>query len=182
MSLFLFYKFICIISFFFSFTVSFYYFNLVFYWRIISLQNFAVFWQISTWISHRYTYNLFILNLHPISLDRILKRRDITLPTKVHLVKAMVFPVVTYGYESWMDYKESWVSKNWCFWTVVLDKTLDSPLDSKKTQPVYPKGNQFWIFIRRTDAEAQTPTLWSPDAKNWLIWKHPDAGKDWRWD
>ena len=76
-----------------------------------------------------------------------------------------------------LDYKESWVPKNWCFWTVVLEKTLESPLDCK-IKPVHPKGNQSWIFIGRTDAEAETPILWLPDAKNWLIWKDPDAGKD----
>ena len=79
-----------------------------------------------------------------------------------------------------LDYKESWGPKNWCIWTVVLEKTLERPLDSKKIQLVYPKGNQSWIFIGRTDAEAETPILWPPDAKNWLIWKNPDAGKDWR--
>ena len=79
----------------------------------------------------------------------------------------------------WGDGEESWVPKNWCFWTVVLEKTLESPLDCKEIQPVYPKGNQSWIFIGRTDAEAETPILWPPDAKNWLIWKDPDAGKDW---
>ena len=79
-----------------------------------------------------------------------------------------------------LDYKESWVLKNWCFWTVVLEKTLESPLDCKEIQPVYPKGNQSQIFIGRTDAEAETPILWPPDAKNWLIWKDPDARKDWR--
>jgi len=99
-------------------------------------------------------------------------------PTKVHLVKALVFPVVIYGCE--LGYKESWALKNWCFWTVVLEKTLESPMDSKEIQPVYPKGNQSWIFIGRTDAEAETPILWPPDAKNWLIKKDPDAGKDWR--
>ena len=78
-----------------------------------------------------------------------------------------------------LDYKESWVPKNWCFWTVVLEKSLESPLDCKEIQPVHPKGNQSWIFIRRTDAEAETPILWLPDAKNWLIGKDPDAGKDW---
>ena len=110
--------------------------------------------------------------------DSILKSRDITLPTKVHLVKAMVFPVVML----WMwelDYKESWEPKNWCFWTVVLEKTLESPLDCKEIQPVHPKGNQSWIFIGRTDAEADTPILWPPDAKNGLIVKDPNAGKDW---
>ena len=74
----------------------------------------------------------------------------------------------------------SWASKNWWFWTVVLEKTLESPLDCKEIQPVYPKGNQSWVFIGRTDAEAETPIFWPPDVKNWLIWKDPDAEKDWR--
>ena len=81
----------------------------------------------------------------------------------------------------WMlDYKESWVPKNWCFWSVVLGKTLESCLDSKEIQPVHPKGDQSWVFIGRADAEAETPILWPPDVKNWLIGKDPDAGKDWR--
>ena len=79
-----------------------------------------------------------------------------------------------------LDYKESWAPKNWCFWTMVLEKTLESPVVFKEIKPVHPKGNQSWIFIGRTDAEAKTPILWPPDAKNWLIWKDPDAGKDWR--
>ena len=79
-----------------------------------------------------------------------------------------------------LNYKESWVPKNWCFWTVVLEKTLESPLDCKETQPVNPKGNQFWIFTGRTDAEAETPLLWPPDERSWFIEKDPDAGKDWR--
>ena len=79
-----------------------------------------------------------------------------------------------------LDYKESWALKNWCFWSVVLDKTLESPLDCKEIQPVHPKGNQSWKFIGRTDAEAETPILCPLDAKNWLIWKDPDAGKGWR--
>ena len=79
-----------------------------------------------------------------------------------------------------LDYKESWALKNWCFWTVVLDKTLEIPLDSKEIQPVNSKGNQSWIFIGRTDAEAETPILWPPDVKNWLSGKDPDAGEDWR--
>ena len=111
--------------------------------------------------------------------NSILKSRDITLPTKVHLVKAMVCPVS----HVWMwelDYKESWVLKNWCFWTGVLEKTLESPLDYKEIQPVHPKGNQSWIFIGRTDVEAETPILWPADAKDWVIGKDPDAGKDWR--
>ena len=98
---------------------------------------------------------------------------------KVRLVKAMVSPVVMYGCECWTIKKAECCPKNWCFWTVVL-KTLDSPLDCKEIQPVHPKRNQSRIFIGRTDAEAETPVLWSPDAKNWLIWKDPDAGKDWR--
>ena len=106
-----------------------------------------------------------------------LKSRDIALPTKVRLVKAMVFPVVMYGCE--LDYKESWVPKNWCL-TVVLEKTLESPLDCKEIQPVNPKGNQSWIFTGRIYIEAETPILWPPDAKSWRIWKDPDAGKDWR--
>ena len=76
-----------------------------------------------------------------------------------------------------LDYKESWVPKNWCFWTVVLEKTLESPLDCKEIQPVHPKGNQSWIFIGRTNAEAETPILWPPDAKNWLHWKTLMLGK-----
>ena len=79
-----------------------------------------------------------------------------------------------------LDYKESWALKNWCFWTMVLEKTLESPLDCKEIQPVHPKGNQSWIFIGRTDAEAETPVLWPPDANNWFIGKDPDAVKDWR--
>ena len=81
-----------------------------------------------------------------------------------------------------LDYKESWEPKNWCFWTVVLEKTLESPLDCKEIQPVHPKGNQSQMFIGRPDAEAETPILQPPDGKNWLIWKDPDAGKDWMWE
>ena len=79
-----------------------------------------------------------------------------------------------------LDYEESWAAKNRCFWTVVLEKTLESPLDCKDIQPVHPKGNQSWIFIGSTDAEAETPVLWPPDVKNWLTGKDPDVGKDWR--
>ena len=112
------------------------------------------------------------------NLDSILKSRDITLPTKVHQVKAMVFPVVMFGCESRTLF--DWVPKHWCFWTVVLEKTLESPLDCKEIQPVHPKGNQSWIFTGRTYAEAATPILWPPDVKNWLTGKDPNAGKDWR--
>ena len=111
------------------------------------------------------------------NLESILKSRDITLSTKICLVKAMVFPVVMYGCE--LDYKESWAQKDWCFWTVVLEKTLESPLDRKEIQPVHPKGNQSWMFLGRTDVEVETPILWPPNAKSWLIGKDPNAGKDW---
>ena len=90
-----------------------------------------------------------------------------------------------YGFSSghvWMwelDYKESWVPNNWCFWTVLLEKTLESPFNGKDTQLVHPKGDQSWVFIGRTEVEAETPILGPPDAKSWLIWKYPDAGKDW---
>ena len=113
------------------------------------------------------------------NLDRVLKSREITLSKKVCIVKAMVFPVVMYGYESW-TIKQGQVLKNWCLWTVVLEKTLESPLDSKEIKPVNPKGNQLWIFTRRTDAEAKAPIFWPPDAKSLLFGKDPDAGKDWR--
>ena len=92
----------------------------------------------------------------------------------------------SYGFSSghgWMwelDYKESWAQKNWCFRTVVLEKTLESPLDCKEIQPVHPKGKQSWLFIGRTNAEAETLVFWPPDAKSWVIWKDPDVGKDWR--
>ena len=109
------------------------------------------------------------------NLDSILKSRDITLPTKVCLAKAMVFPIVMYGCKS----LRNCVPKNWCFWTVVLEKTLESPLDCKEIQPVHPKGDQSWVFIGRTDAEAETPVLWPPDVKKWFIWKDPNAGEDW---
>jgi len=109
------------------------------------------------------------------SLD--LKNRDITLPTMFHISQS-------YGFSSshvrmWeLDHEEGWVLKNWCFWTVVLEKTLESPLDCKEIQQVHPKGNQSWIFTGRTEAEA--PTLWPIDVKSWLIGKDSDAGKDWR--
>ena len=113
-----------------------------------------------------------------INLDSILKSRYITLSTKVQSSQG-------YGFSSghvWMwelDYKESWVLKNWCFWTI-MEKTLESPLDCKEIQPVHPKGDQSWVFIGRTNVEDETPILWPPDVKNWLIGKDPDAGKDWR--
>ena len=111
------------------------------------------------------------------NLDSILKSRNITLPTKVDLVKGTVFPVM---YRRQLDYKESWVLKNWRFWTVVLEKTLESPSDCKEIQLVKCKGNQSWIFTGSPDAEAETPTFWLPDSKNWFIGKGPGAGKYWR--
>ena len=112
------------------------------------------------------------------NLDSILKSRYITLPTKVHLVKAMGFPVVLCGCE--LDYKESWVLNNWCFWTVELKKTLESPLDCKEIKPVNSTGNLSWIFTGWTDAEAEIPTLWSPDNKELTHWKKPWCWEDWR--
>ena len=100
------------------------------------------------------------------------------MPKKVHLVKATVFPVVMYGCESWTE--ESWAPKNQCFWKMVFEKTLESPLNCKEIQPVHPGGNQSWILNGRTEAKAEAPVLWPPDAKNWLIGKDLDAGKDWR--
>ena len=113
------------------------------------------------------------------NLDSTFKRRDITLSTKVHLVKAMLFSS-SHVCRWELDYKESWAPKNWCFWTVVLEKILESPLDCKEIKPVNPKGNQSWVLIGRTDAETETQILWSPDVKNWCIGKDFDAGKDWR--
>ena len=110
------------------------------------------------------------------NLGSLLKRRNITLVTKVHVVKAMAFLAVMYRWE--LDHKEGWLSNNWCFQNVVLEKTLETPLNCKEIKPVNPKGNQSWIFIGRTDAE--TPILWPPDVKNWLIGTDPDAGKGWR--
>ena len=113
------------------------------------------------------------------NLDSVLRSREITLATKVHLVKAMVFPVVKYGCESWTVKKAECqridAFELWCW-------TLESPLDCREIQPVHPEGNQSWIFIGRTDTEAETPIVWSPDVKNRFIWQDPDAGKDWRWE
>ena len=111
------------------------------------------------------------------NLDSILKSRDITLPTKVCLVKAVFSSSHIWMWE--LDYKENWAPKNWWFWTAVLEKALESPLDCKEIQPVHPKENQFWVFIGRTDVEDETPIFWPPDAKSWLIWKDPNVGKDW---
>ena len=106
------------------------------------------------------------------NLDSILKRNDITL--------SEFCPVIMYGCESWTIKKAESAPKNWSFWTVVLEKTLESPLDCKEIKLVNPQGNQSWLFIGRTDAEAEAPIHWPPDVKNWLTGKHPDAGKDCR--
>ena len=114
------------------------------------------------------------------NLDSMLKKQRHYFANKGPSSQGYGFP----GSHVWMwelNYKESWVPKNWCFWTVVLEKTLESPLDCKEIRPVHLKGNQSWIFIERTDAEAETPILWPPYVKNWLIGKDPDAGKYWRW-
>ena len=111
------------------------------------------------------------------NLDSILKSRDITLPTKVSSQGNGFSSSHVWMWE--LDHIESWVPKNWCFWTVVLEKTLESPLDSKQIQPVHPKGYQSWIFIGRVVTEAETPILWPPNAKSWFIGKDSDAGKDW---
>ena len=129
--------------------------------------------------SHEIKRHLLLERKAMIKLDSILKSRDITLPTKVCLSKAMVFPVVMHGCESW-TIKKAECLKNWCFWTVVLEKTLERPLDCKEIKPVNPIGNQSWIFIGRTDAEAEIPIFWPSDVKKWLVCKGPIAGKDWR--
>ena len=113
------------------------------------------------------------------NIDGILKSRDITLLTNVHLIKAMVFPVVMYRCESWtIKNAARWRIDAFELWCV--EKTLENPLDCKEIQPVHPKGNQCWIFIRRTDTKAETLILWPPYAKNWLTGKDPDTGKEWR--
>ena len=115
-------------------------------------------------------------------------------PSKQHIKKERCYfankglSSQSYGFSSshvWMwelDYKENWALKIWCFWTVVLEKTLESPLDCKEIKPAHPKGDQSWVFIGRTDVEAEIPVLWPPDAKNWLFGKDSDAGKGWRWE
>ena len=128
--------------------------------------------------SHEIKRHLLLGRKAMTNLDSILKRREITWPTKVCTVTAVVFPIVMYGCESW-TIKKGWMPKKWCLWTVVLEKTLESPLDSKEIKPVNSKGNQPWILIGRTDSEAKAPILWPPDVKSRLIGKDPDTGKDW---
>ena len=130
--------------------------------------------------SHKIKRHLLLGRKAMTNLDSVLKSRDV-----IYFANKGP-PSQTYGFPSthvWMwevDYKVRWVPKNWCFWTVVLEKTLASPLDCKEIKLANPKGNKSWIFTGRTDAETETPILWPPDAKSWLIWKDPDAGKDWR--
>ena len=112
------------------------------------------------------------------NLDSILKSRDIIYCANKGPFSQGCFFSSSHVWMWELDHKESWVPKNWCFWTVMLEKTLKSPLDSKEIQPVHPKGNQSRIFIGRTDVEAETPVLWPPDAKNWLIGKDADAVED----
>ena len=128
--------------------------------------------------SHKIKRHLLLGRKAMTNLHNVLKSRDITMPTNVCIVKAMVFPVVKYRCE--LDHKEGWAPKNWCFWTMVLEKTLESPVGCKEIKPVNPKGNQPWIFTGRTDAEAEAAILWPPDAKSQLTRKDPDSGKDWR--
>ena len=136
------------------------------------LQNHCRWW-LQPWIKRR----LLLGRKTMTNLDSILKSRDITLPTKVRLVKATIFPVVMYECESWTikkaEHQRIDAFELWCW------RRLLSPLDCKEIQPVHPKGDQCWVFIGRTDAEAEFSILWPPDEKSWLIWKDPDAGKDW---
>ena len=126
--------------------------------------------------SHEIKRHLLLGRKAMANLDSILKNRDITLPAKVYLVKAMAF-FVSHVWMWELDHKESWLSKNWCFWTVVLEKTLESPMYCKEIQPVHPKGNQAWTFTGRTDAEAEAPVLWSPWREGLIHWKRP-----WCWE
>ena len=128
--------------------------------------------------SHKIERHLLLGRKAKTNLDSVLESIDITLLTNFCTVKTDFSSSHVWMWE--LDCKESLALKNWCFWTVVLEKTLESPLDSKEIKPVNPKGDQSWVFIRRIGAEAETPLFWSPDAKSWLIWKDPDVGKDWR--
>ena len=123
--------------------------------------------------SHEIKRHLLLERKAMTNLDSVLKSRDLTLLTKVHVVKAIVFPVVMWRCESCEKMWEDWTPKNWCIWTVVLEKTLESPLDCKEIQLVHPKGNQPWIFTGRTDAEAEAPKLWPTWCKEPTHWKRP---------
>ena len=127
------------------------------------------------WLSHVIKGRLLLGKKVMTNLDSILKKRHYFTNKGPSILSCGSSSIHVWMWE--LDYKESWAQKNWCFWTVVLEKTLERPLDSKEIQPVHPKGNQSWIYIGRTDAEAETRILRPPDAKNWLIGKDPDAGK-----
>ena len=130
-------------------------------------------------ISHEIIRRLLLGRKAMRNLDSVLKSRDITLSTKVCIVKDMFFS--SSHVQMWeLDHKEGWASKNWCFQTVALEKTLESPFECKEIKPVNPKGNQSWIFIGGTDSEAEAAVFWPSDAKSQLVGKDPDAGKDWR--
>ena len=140
-----------------------------------STSNLSLFY---CWVSsHEIKRRLLLGRKVMINLHSIFISRDISLPIKVCLTKAMVFPVVVYGCE--LNYEESWVPKNWFFWSVVLEKTLKSLLGSKEIQPVHFKGDHSWVFFGRNDAKTETPTLWPPDMNSWLIGKVSDAGRNW---
>ena len=145
----------------------------------------TLFWGLQNhgrwWLQHGIRRRLLLGRKVMTNLDSILKSKDITLSTTVRLVKAMVFPVVMYGWESWTIKKAErflWRIGAFELW---YWRRLLSPLDCKEIQPFHPRGDQSWIFIGRTDVEVETPILWPPAAKSWFIWKDPDAGKDWRW-
>ena len=131
--------------------------------------------------SHEIERHLLLGRKAMTNLDSVLKSRDVNFAGNGPCSQS-------YGFSSghvWMrelNNKKVWAPKNWCLWNVMLEKTLESPLDSKEIKPVNPKGNESWIFIARSDAEAEAPILWPPDVKSWLVEKDPDAGKDWRWE
>ena len=141
--------------------------HISFSWTLKSLQAVTAAMKLKS--------HLFLGTIAVTNLDSVLKSRHITLTTKVHLVKAIVFHVWVWE----LDSKEGWVPNNWCFQTVLLEKTLESPLDCKEIKPVNLKGNKPWILIGRTDTEAETPILWPPNANSWLIGNNLGAGKDW---
>ena len=131
--------------------------------------------------SHEIKRHLFLGKEVMTNLDSIFKSRDITLLTLCKGLYSQSYDFSSSHVCMWeFDREEGWVAKNWCFWTMVLEKTLESPLDCKEIKPVNPKGNQSWLFIGRTDAEAEAPTLRPPDAKSWLIRRDPDTGQGWR--
>ena len=147
------------------------------HWETLSLGDSKITADVDC--SHEIKRCLFLWRKAMTNLESILKRRDITFANKSLSSPSPVFS----SSHVWMwelDNKERWALKNWCFWTVVLEKTLECPLDCKEIQAVHPKGNQSWIFIGRTVAETETPILWPPDMKNWLFGKDPDDGQDWR--